>query len=122
RDIGILKKRFDFGSEHEPLARQFAVEERLHAKAIPREKQPPRLLIPDGECEHASESIDEAHAPLLVSVHDDFGIRVGAESVTERGELRAYLGKVVDLAVEDDLHGAVFVGEGLIARRKVDDA
>src|SRR4051794_272889 len=39
-----------------------------------------------------------------------------------REELGAHVGKVVYLAIEDDLHGAVFVGQRLIAGRQVDDA
>ena len=39
-----------------------------------------------------------------------------------RLELRPHVGVVVDLAVVDDPHGLVFIGQRLLARRQIDDA
>ncbi len=66
--------------------------------------------------------MDAVVAPLLVRVHDGFGVGPGAVPVAVRLELRAEVGVVVDLAVEDDLHRAVLVAERLRAGGKIDDA
>src|SRR5262249_43324373 len=57
----------------------------------------------------------------LVGVNDDLGVALRTERVPERDELRAELHVVEDLAVEGDPHRLVFVGERLLARRKIDD-
>ena len=78
--------------------------------------------IPDGEREHAAETLDARVAPLLVAVHDDFGVRVRPEAMSAAFELGAQRRKVVDLAVEDDPHRVVFVRQRLLPGRNVDDA
>jgi hypothetical protein len=55
-------------------------------------------------------------------VNDDLGVRAGLEDVALRLELFAQLDEVIDLAVEDDLHGAVFVLDRLRSAGQVDDA
>ena len=46
----------------------------------------------------------------------------GAEAMAVRDQLGTNRGKVVDLAVEDGPHRAVFVRQRLIAGREIDDA
>ena len=52
---------------------------------------------------------------------DGFGVGLGAERVAAGLEIAAQLAMVVDLAVEDDPHRAVFVGHRLIAAGAIDD-
>ncbi|MFO1426571.1 MAG: hypothetical protein U1F11_06280 [Steroidobacteraceae bacterium] len=53
---------------------------------------------------------------------DDLGVGLRVEAVTQRLELRAQLGVVEDLAVENDPHRAILVADRLAAGGEVDDA
>src|SRR5262249_1882999 len=55
-------------------------------------------------------------------MNDGLGVARGSKHVPAPGELSSELGIVVDLAVEDDPHRAVFVRDGLVSVREVDDA
>jgi len=63
--------------------------------------------------------VDAVYAPLLERVDDHLGVGVvGLPGVTaEFLELSANLGVVVDLAVEHEPYGAIFVAHGLIGGR-----
>ncbi len=50
----------------------------------------------------ASQSAEGVLSPFLVGVNDRFGVAVRVEAVAARGQVRAELGIVVDLAVEYD--------------------
>jgi hypothetical protein len=54
-------------------------------------------------------------------VNDDFGVAVCGESVTEFFQERLELTVVVNLAVENDPDGSVFVVDGLMTARKIDN-
>src|SRR5439155_875582 len=73
--------------------------EGLDAEAIPREAQRPMLRVPDGEGEHATQSLHRGRACLLVQVHDGFGVGGRPEPVPAPRQVRAQLAIVVDLAV-----------------------
>ena len=121
RHVGVLEQRLDLRSERDAVPCR-AVVERLDAQSIADEQQAAVRLVPEREREHAAESIDGRVAPLLVCVHDDFGVCVRAEAMAARHEIRAHVGEVVDLAVEDHPDRAVLVGDRLVAGREVDDA
>ncbi len=55
-------------------------------------------------------------------MYDGLGIALRPVTVAMRFKLRAELGVVVDLAVEDDPDGLVLVGERLVASRQINDA
>ena len=55
-------------------------------------------------------------------MNDHLGVGVRGEHVPALEQLAGQLAIVVDLAVEDDLHGAVFVADRLVAGLQVDDA
>src|SRR5262249_4647806 len=74
----------------------------------------------DGE--HAIELVQEIEAAVFVQMNDDFGVAmVGGKPVSGALELLAQLDVVVDLAVEDDRNGAVFVEDRLLTGGHVDD-
>ena len=77
--------------------------------------------VPDGQAEHAVEAIEYLVAPLLVSVDDDFGVRVGAENVTVPLQFAPELGEVIDFAVENHPHGFFLVRHGLVPAAEIDD-
>src|SRR5262249_13041449 len=77
---------------------------------------------PDREREHSTQTLNELLALLFVEVDEALGVRLRAERVALRLEVRAQLVEVVDLAVERDPERAVLVRERLTARgREVDD-
>src|SRR5258707_4526 len=65
--------------------------------------------------------LEAVAAVLLVGVDDRLSVRVGLEAMTAVLELLAEILEVVDLTVEDDADGAVFVVDRLIAAGDVDD-
>ena len=69
-------------------------------------------------CPAAAEPL---HAFLLVQVNQSFGVAGGAELVPARHQIGAQFLVAVDLAVEDDPHRAILIGDGLVAGGKIDD-
>ena len=55
-------------------------------------------------------------APFLPRVDDHFRIRMGAEAMPARDQLRHEIAEVVDFAVEDHHHAVIFVEQRLLAR------
>jgi hypothetical protein len=100
---------------------EHGIEERLLAEPIAGgEKLTPPPVI-DREREHALELLDTRRSVLFVGVQDRLGVAGGAEAVALRFEHGPEFAVVVDLAVEDDLARAVFVGHGLMPAGAVDD-
>ena len=91
------------------------------AEAIAHHEQHLLLAIPQRECKHAAEARHAGFAPGFPGMDDDFGIGVGAEDVAERFQFGHQLLEIVDFAIEDDDHRAVFVEQGLLAAGQVDD-
>jgi hypothetical protein len=60
-------------------------------------------------------------APLLVTVHDHFGITLSSESMPELFQLGAQFPEIVDFAVKDDDNRPVFVADGLLSAGNVDN-
>src|SRR5262249_37708394 len=80
------------------------------------------LRVPDGHPEHATQTADRAAAPLLVGVHDGFGVARRRKDVAVRVELRSQFAEVIDLPVEHDPDAAVLVAHGLMAGAGIHDA
>jgi hypothetical protein len=108
------------GAEHEALVR-LGPKERLDPETVAREEQGPFPVVPDRECEHPVQAVDEVGPELLPQVHEDFGVGTGSELVSARDEPLAQLGVVVDLSVEDDVNRAVLVPLRLRTGVEVDD-
>ena len=60
-------------------------------------------------------------AEVLIQVNNGLGVRLGSKRVLVALESMPDLFVVVDLAIEDDLDGAIFVTKRLMAGRLVDD-
>src|SRR5205823_123574 len=73
------------------------------------------------EGEHAAQPLDQPVALLLVEVDEDLRVAVRAEVMAPGLEAGAEFLEVVDLAVEDDLDGAVLVAQRLGPPFQVDD-
>jgi hypothetical protein len=118
----MREQRFDLGGKQE-RPRSACEVERLHAKTVAHEQQALPGAVPETNREHAVEARDDVDAPFFVSVDDGFGVGViRLESMAARLELASQRLMVVNLAVEDDVHGAVLVGHRLVCtRRQVDN-
>src|SRR5262245_59264569 len=116
----MTEERLGLRREQEEMA-PVPVVERLLAQPIAREEQLAPRGVPDGEGEHASQSLDTGLAPRDVRLQDHFGVAPRAEDAPLRLERRAELAKVVDLAVEDDPVAPGRIAHGLLARHQVDD-
>ena len=95
------------------IAGDQGVVEGLLAHAIARGEQPPLAGVPDGESEHAIDAVEQPSAPVAVAVHQHLCVRARAKAISGRAKLVAKLLEVVDLAIEHDLHQAVFAAHGL---------
>src|SRR6185312_14306623 len=78
-----------------------AVIQRLNAKPIPNQVQPPALPVPEPESKHADESLQAAgNAPLLECRQHNLGI--GAPAPRLARKRFPDLLKVIDLAIKGD--------------------
>ena len=96
--------------------------ERLDAKPVAREEQRLGRRVPDGEREHAAEQLDTARTVLLIEVQNRLGIALRRECVSAPQQLAPQVAVIVDLAVEDDDLGPIFVENRLAPAGQVDDA
>ena len=116
-----LQDRLQLGGKQ-----QFAVElrvvERLDTEAVADQQHltPPR--VPDRDREHAAQAIHEIGAVVLVEVHDGFRVAGRAEDVPATLEVAPQRAVVVDFAVEDHPHRAVFVRHRLMPAVEINDA
>jgi hypothetical protein len=78
--------------------------------------------IDQDEGELALQMGEQILAVLLIEMHDQLAVAMGAEHMTPRLKLRLPLGIVEQLAVADDGDRAVLVENGLVAVRDTDDA
>jgi hypothetical protein len=54
-------------------------------------------------------------------MHDALGIGVRPKAMSTRFEVRSQLAVVVDLAIEDDPNGFIFIGQRLMTGAQIDD-
>ncbi len=120
-DLGMRRHGFRLRAEREPSAGQFGVEERLLAHAVAGEHEEGSLLIPQTQCEHAVEPLDERRAFLLVEMHEGFGVARRSVDVAFCYQFGPQGGIVVEFAVVGDPDRIVLVGHGLGAAVHVDD-
>ena len=114
------QQRFQLRRERQPLRGERVVE-RLDAEPISGQKEATAPAVPDGEGEHAVESLDASLPPLVVGMDDDLGIGVGVETMACVIKPFTQFGEVVDLSVEDDPGGFPLVVNRLVAADRVDD-
>src|SRR5262245_825514 len=116
----MTEERLRLRGEQEEMA-LMPVVERLLPQPIAREEQPAPRGVPDGEGEHASQSLDTGLAPRDVRLQDHLGVAPRAEGAPLRLERLPELAKVVDLAVEDDPVAPGRIAHGLLPRHQIDD-
>ena len=109
------EERLGLGGERDTVPVEPIVE-RLLARSVTREEQPPPAAIPQGEREHAAQP-REALGPVDgVGGQQHLGIGPRPEAVAPGLELGAELPEVVDLPVADDLDSRVVGRHGLSRR------
>ena len=117
--VGVLEERAQLGSEHEGV-RAGIVVERLLAHAVAGQKEVLAGAIPEREGEHPVEVTDALRPRLLVGVHDHFGVRARAESVSAPLEPVAQGGEVVNFSVQHDPDGPILVRDRLLPAGQID--
>ena len=121
RDVGELEEGPELRRKQQP-AIDLGVIERLDPDPVSGQEQLSSAVVPEREGEHATQIVDTPRPVFLVQVHDRLGVARRPEPVTAGLEVGPQLGEVVDLAVEDQPHRAVLVGDRLVAGGEVDDA
>ena len=116
----VRQEGLDLATPDQTTALMLVVQ-RLDAEDIARQHQLLFLGIPDGDGEHAAQTLEHARSPGFIAMHDGLGVAVGLELVAHALKLGTQLLEVVDLAVERDSHAAIGVLHGLVAALKVDD-
>src|SRR5262249_57115067 len=119
-DLGMGEQRTQLRSENEPAV-AFRIVEGLLAHPVASCKERLAFGIPDHEGEHPVELSDTILAELLPGVNDHLGVGAGREPMASFAELSGQVAIVVDLAVDDGVHGARLVGDRLLPGGEIDD-
>ena len=114
-------QRFHLGRDVTRAVHQRVVQ-RLDAEPVAAGKEHAVALVPQRERELAAKLVHRACAEVLVEMKRDLAVGPGLEAMPFRLQLRPDPLEVVELAVDDDVDGVVFVVERLIAGGEVDDA
>ena len=117
----VCSEHFEFGAKNEATVGQPRVVHGLDTHAVARKEQGLLVAVPQGKGEHAPQSVQAGLAPGLPGMHDHFGIAARPEAIAQNLEFGHQLAVVVDLTVEDNAHGTVFIEQGLLAGGQVDD-
>src|SRR5438445_8947575 len=120
-DIAQLQNRLQLRSKNE-AATEICVIQRFDAESIARKEKLSSLRVPDCKCEHSAQLLHEIGTEILIEVNDHFGVRARGEFVAAVDQLLPKRLEVVNLAVEDDPHGSVFIRNGLMTGMQIDDA
>ena len=115
-----LQQTLQFAGKQQSV-RLATIHERLLAQAVATQHKSPVPRVPDGDGEHPVEMREALETHVLVQVDDRLAVAVRAKHVSGSLQPTAERAEVVDLAVEDDPHGAVFVGQRLTRELQVDD-
>ena len=107
-------QRLDLGAEIEevPLPRP---EQRADADAIPREQHNAPRKIDQHESELTLEMGEQILAVLLVEMHDELGVAVGAKHVALGHKLGAPLREIEKFAIADDGNSPVLIEDRLMS-------
>src|SRR5439155_9066241 len=94
--------------------------QRLDADPVPRQQQPAAASVPKGKGKHAAQALDKLFPFVFVKMGDYLGIALCAKAMAFALQVGAETLVVVNLAVEDNLNGPVFVADRLVAAGKID--
>src|SRR5690606_36471791 len=89
--------------------------------AVARQHELALTPVPQGHSPLAVEAVEGGLAPLLVGVHDDLGVALGAKAMSLREQLLAQLYVVEDLSVEHEPQRLVLIGQRLLPALQIDD-
>ena len=120
-EVRVLQQALDLRSIHE-RAVHLGIVEGLDAEMIAGAEQFALVPVPDHEGEHASNLLQQFHAPLLIAMQQHLGVAFGGEGVAGLDKLFAKRLIVVDLTVEGDDQRTVLVINRLLAATQIDDA
>ena len=121
RNFRRLENRFRLGTKDQAMRTSPDVEWFL-ADAVAREYKPITLGIPKSNAEHTSQALQKTQPFLLVQVNQDFRIALCAENVALGNQAGPQLLKVVNLSVANNPNCFIFVGDGLMPTREINDA
>ena len=93
----------------------------MDARSVPHQQQALVARVPQGDSKLAVQAPGKIVAPLLVGMHDDFGIGCRGETMTGGTQFIAQFHVIEDFAVEDHPNVAILVGHRLTAAGDVDD-
>jgi len=79
-------------------------------------------LIPKYESKFSAQTVEALHAAVFVKMQCDLTIGASSQTVTGLFELTLDRFVAVEFAVHDDMDLFILVRNGLISRRKIDDA
>ena len=119
-EFGVGQKTFDLTAEQQGITILIIIEG-LDAEVIPGAEQGVGLFIPQRKGKHTPKPLQQALAPLFVAVQQHLRVAAGGKHMAFFFQLGFQLLKIVDLAVEDHHHAAVFVVHGLCTALQVDD-
>ena len=115
------KQGLDFGSQVECVFMK-CIKQRLDAKAIASRENRAVSLVPNHKSEFPAQPVQALRAEIFIKVERDFAVRARAQAVSRLFELSLNRFIAIEFAVDHDPSAAVFAGDGLVARRQVDDA
>ena len=96
--------------------------QRLDAQPVARDEEALTARVPDGEGKHATQMLYAVGTIFFVKMNDGFRVAVRAVSMTQRLQLFAQSGMIVNFTVENNPGRAVFVAERLVSGRQINDA
>src|SRR5437899_2496671 len=96
--------------------------QRLFAEAIACQQQTLAVFIPQPESKHSPKMVNTIRTVVLIEVHDHLSVTVCIELVTASFQLVSEFGEIVDFAIENDPDAAIFVVDGLMPGRQIDNA
>ena len=79
-------------------------------------------FVPDSEREHPAQVIDQIGSIVLVQMDDHLRIRPRGEPMSARQQPLSQQLEVINLAIEDHPHRAIFIRQWLMTVVQVDDA
>jgi hypothetical protein len=94
----------------------------LFAEAVASQQQAAAAFVVESESEHATQLGYAVGAHFFVEVDNGFGVTIRDEAVAAAFEIGTKFLEVVDLAIEDDPDGTVFIEDGLMTAGNVDNA
>ena len=115
-----LQDALEFAGKQQP-ARLVTINQRLLPQPIAGQHQLLPPGVPDGQGKHAVKVCNEFWPVVFVEMDQHFGVALSAEAMPGPFQSAAEVAEVIDFAVENDPHGAVFVRQWLFAAGEVDD-